>query len=112
MTLMTLMVIMVRMRPEVVGRRGARSVSVAEAKRRLSDLLGRVAYGGETVVITRRGRPMAKLVPPAGVESEGLAAVRGWLEDDDPLFASVDAIVAARARHRPRIYRRRKRKAP
>ena len=42
----------------------AESVNVAEAKKRLSDLLGRVAYGGETVLITRRGRPMARLVPP------------------------------------------------
>ena len=89
-----------------MSRGTARSVSVAEAKKYLSDLLGRVAYGGEKVVITRRGRPMAKLVPAAAVDSEGLAAVRGWLEEDDPLFASIDNIVAARARHRPRIYRR------
>ena len=81
-------------------------MSVAEAKRHLSDLLGRVAYGGETIVITRRGRPMATLVAAAPVESKGLAAVRGWLEEDDPLFARVDAIVTARATHRPRIFRR------
>lgn len=86
----------------------AGSVNVAEAKRRFSDLLGRVAYGGETVVITRRGRPMARLVPPAGAgEEDGLAVVRGWLEDDDPLMKKVDAIVAARLRHQPRVYRRR-----
>lgn len=94
-----------------MSRTAARSVSVAEAKKRLSDLLGRVAYGGETVVITRRGRPMAKLVPPAADESEGLATVRGWLDEDDPLFASIEAIVAARARHRPRISGRVTRKA-
>ena len=86
-----------------------RSVSVAEAKRHLSDLLGRVAYGGERVVITRRGRPMATLVPAAPVESKSLAAVHGWLDEDDPLFARVDAIVTARARHRPRVVRRRTR---
>ncbi len=39
------------------------SLNVAEAKKRFSDLLGRVAYGGETILITRRGKPMAKLVP-------------------------------------------------
>ena len=61
-----------------MSRAAARSVHVAEAKRRLSDLLGRVAYGGETVLITRWGRPMAKLVPPDVVgEEPGLAAVRG-----------------------------------
>jgi prevent-host-death family protein len=40
------------------------SLNVAEAKKQFSDLLGRVAYGGETILITRRGKPMAKLVPP------------------------------------------------
>jgi prevent-host-death family protein len=79
-------------------------VNVAEAKRRLSDLLGRVAYGGETVLITRRGRPMARLVPAGEVgEGQGLAAARGWLEADDPFFATVDTAIAARAKHRPRI---------
>jgi prevent-host-death family protein len=83
----------------------AESVNVAEAKKRLSDLLGRVAYGGETVLITRRGRPMARLVPPDQPDAgEGLAGVRGWLDDDDPFFAHVDKAVAARARHRPRAY--------
>ena len=81
------------------------SVNVAEAKRRFSDLLGRVAYGGETVLITRRGRPMAKLVPAGPDRMESLAAVRGWLANDDPFFERVDSIVAARSKHRPRIYR-------
>ena len=82
------------------------AVNVAEAKKRFSDLLGRVAYGGETIVITRRGRPMAKLIPVAEPGGRaGLGALRGWLERDDPFFARVDAIVAARARHRPRIPR-------
>ena len=90
----------------------AESVNVAEAKRRLSDLLGRVAYGGESVLITRRGRPMARLVPPEPAEAgEGLAGVRGWLEDQDPFFDHVDRAVAARARHRPRAYARARRGA-
>jgi prevent-host-death family protein len=37
-------------------------VSVAEAKKRLSELMSRVAYKGERFVIERRGRPMAALV--------------------------------------------------
>ena len=88
----------------------AESVNVAEAKKRLSDLLARVAYGGETVLITRRGRPMARLVPPGPQNAaEGLAGVRGWLEDGDPFFHRVDEAVAARARHRPRAYAGRRR---
>ncbi len=80
------------------------SVNVADAKRRFSDLLGRVAYGGETVLITRRGRPMAKLVPPeAPPGAETLGSFSGWLEEDDPYFAIVDEIVANRGRHQPRV---------
>ena len=79
------------------------SLNVAEAKRRLSELLGRVAFGGETVVITRRGRPMAKLVPPDEPEARShLADVRGWLDDADEFFSAVEGVVAARSRHRPR----------
>jgi prevent-host-death family protein len=90
-----------------VRKAAAESVNVAEAKKRLSDLLGRVAYGGETILITRRGRPMARLVPPRPPDAgEGLAGVRGWLEDTDPFFARVDEAVAARAGHRPRAYAR------
>ena len=86
------------------------SVNVAEAKKRLSDLLGRVAYGGESVLITRRGRPMARLVPPEPPEAgESLAGVRGWLENQDPFFDHIDRAVAARARHRPRAYARARR---
>lgn len=79
------------------------SVNVAEAKRRFSELLGRVAYGGATLLITRRGRPMAKLVPPhAGVEPKRLSEVAGWLDDDDPFFAGIDETLARRSRT-PRV---------
>ena len=85
------------------------AVNVADAKKQFSELLGRVAYGGETVLITRRGKPMAKLVPLEAAEGPPhLADVKGWLADDDPLFESIDAIVAARHRHRPRILSRRR----
>ena len=79
-------------------------VNVAEAKKRLSDLLGRVAYRKETILITRRGRPMARLVPPGDeAVEEGLLAVRGWLPEDDPFFSAVDQIVDARLKRRPRV---------
>ena len=69
------------------------AVSVANAKREFSDLLGRVAYGGETILITRRGRPMAKLVPVDAKESEAPdLASRGWLEEDDPFFDIVEDV--------------------
>ena len=79
------------------------AVSVANAKREFSDLLGRVAYGGETILITRRGRPMAKLVPVDAKESQTPdLASRGWLEEDDPFFDIVEDVVKKRRRHQPR----------
>ena len=82
------------------------SINVAEAKRHLANLLGRVAYGGETITITRRGKPMARLVP-VDVEATvpHVADVQGWLEDDDTFFATMDAIVADREAHLPRTLR-------
>jgi len=79
------------------------AINVANAKREFSDLLGRVAYGGETILITRRGRPMAKLVPVEEKETEAPdLASRGWLEEDDPFFEIVEDIVRERPRHEPR----------
>lgn len=77
--------------------------NVAEAKRRFSDLLGRVAYGGKTILITRRGRPMAKLVPVDPEKPNHLAKVRGWLDNEDPFFAEIESITAQRAEHLPRV---------
>lgn len=39
------------------------AVSVAEARSGLADLLNRVAYGKERLVITRHGREVAAIVP-------------------------------------------------
>lgn len=43
------------------------SVGSFEAKTKLAELLDRVE-AGETVVITRRGRPVAQLVPVTGTD--------------------------------------------
>ncbi|MGH9422946.1 MAG: type II toxin-antitoxin system Phd/YefM family antitoxin [Thermoanaerobaculia bacterium] len=80
------------------------TINVAEAKKQLSSLLGRVAFGKETILIMRRGRPMARLIPPDDEPvPQGLGTVQGWLSDDDPFLAAVDEIVTARAGHRPRV---------
>lgn len=39
------------------------SVGLFDAKTRLSELVDLVARGGDDVLITRRGRPVARLVP-------------------------------------------------
>lgn len=80
-----------------------RTLNVAEAKKRFSELLGRVTYAGEAVLITRRGKPMAKLVPVADAPPRHFEwPSKGWLDDDDPFFEIVADVVAQRARHRPR----------
>ena len=80
------------------------SLNVAEAKKHFSEILARVAFGGEIVLITRRGRPMAKLVPVGeAADGEYLDTVEGWLDDDDPFFAAIDGNVAGRSRHVPRV---------
>ncbi len=90
-----------------MGRAHEETINVAEAKKRLSTLLGRVAFGKETILIMRRGRPMARLIPPEDEPVEpGLGMVRGWLPDDDPFLAAVQEIVTSRVRHRPRALRR------
>ena len=52
-------------------------VSIAEAKNRLSQLI-RAAEGGESVVITRHGRPVVQLMPaPARRRKVRLGGMRG-----------------------------------
>jgi prevent-host-death family protein len=46
-----------------------REIGVYEAKTHLAALLDAVA-GGETVVITRRGKPVARLVPATGAAED------------------------------------------
>ena len=94
----------IQQKESILAKAKEAAINVAEAKRQFSDLLGRVAYGGETILITRRGRPMARLVPPDQPASVVHPAdIDGWLAEDDPFFAEIDAIVRARARHRPRV---------
>ena len=78
------------------------TINVADAKKRFSELLGKVAYGREQIVITKRGRPMARLVPTEQSEKH-LGDVQGWLDENDPFFATIDSIVQSRNNHTPRI---------
>jgi prevent-host-death family protein len=86
-----------------------RRVSTAEAKAKLSELIGTVAYGHARVVIERRGRPVAALVgipdlgtleqnESKGEEPRGALALAGlWADVDDDLFDQIISdIYAAR----------------
>ena len=79
---------------------GRTAYSVVEAKKHFSELLSRVAYGGERITIAKRGKPLAMLVPPAlEPKANHLSRVEGWLENSDPFFKIVDQTVRRRQRH-------------
>ena len=86
-----------------------KTVGVAEAKAKLSELLGRVLHRGERVVIRRRGKPVAALVPMDDLERMEGEEKTDWLDSivglcaDSPGFCDVlDEIVAARKAEMPR----------
>ena len=66
------------------------SINVAEAKAKLSQLLDR-ASAGEEIVITRAGKPVARLVALDVVESRKPGAWRGWEASAEALLAPMDA---------------------
>ncbi|HSP06038.1 MAG TPA: type II toxin-antitoxin system Phd/YefM family antitoxin [Acidobacteriota bacterium] len=70
-------------------------ISIAEAKARFSELVNRAAYGGERIVITKRGKPIAVLSAPV---AGGLGSVTGWLDEDDPFLKDLEEI--QKKRHR------------
>ena len=57
-----------------------RKVSTSEAKTHLSALLDDVARG-ETIIITKRGRPVARLTPPEAPARETAVAAARTLRD-------------------------------
>jgi prevent-host-death family protein len=79
------------------------SINVAKAKKHLFELLGRVAYGKQQILITKRGKPMARLVPVENGSDLHLGYVKGWLEDDDPFFNVIERIIKKRSMRIPRI---------
>ena len=78
------------------------TINIAKAKKHFSELIGQVAFGKKHVLITKRGKPMARLVPADEIDTH-LSKAKGWLEDDDPFFDVMDRIVRDRGQHSPRI---------
>lgn len=88
-----------------------RKVSAVEAKRKFSELVSRVQYRGDRVLIQKRGKPAAALVSVADFHSLSKASVDrpGSLLDCVGLFADIPEwektmkeVVASRGRFRPR----------
>ena len=86
----------------------ARALSVAEAKRRFSDVLGAVRHRGDRVIVERRGRPIAAIVPLddlarlEGEPARGALALVGAFADAKDLPPILDEIVRTRASQRRR----------
>lgn len=80
-----------------------KKVSAAEAKARLSALMAEAAYGGQHVVIEKRGKPLAALIGMEDLErleeararsarpQGALALVGAWRDVDE---ARLDALLA------------------
>jgi prevent-host-death family protein len=71
-------------------------VSIGQVKRDISDLVNRVAYRGDRVVLTSRGKPKAVLVSVEEYErlkktesSSGGARWAAWLAESDKLGAEI-----------------------
>ncbi|MBW1697165.1 MAG: type II toxin-antitoxin system prevent-host-death family antitoxin [Deltaproteobacteria bacterium] len=80
------------------------TVNIAGIKKHFSDILGRVAYGKKRILITKGGKPMARLVPADGNDTH-LSQAKGWLDNDDPFFDTIERIVQKRSKHKPRVFK-------
>ena len=71
-------------------------VGIGTVKRDISELVNRVAYGGERIVLTSRGKPKAAIVSLQDYEQleraaahETLERWRAWLAKSDALAARI-----------------------
>ncbi|MGV9557882.1 type II toxin-antitoxin system Phd/YefM family antitoxin [Streptomyces sp. NPDC003401] len=79
----------------------AYEIPVTQARAELADLINRVVYGGERVVVTRHGKPLVALVSASDLERlDALDAPAG-----EPVISSVSAVrdVASASRGRGRL---------
>jgi prevent-host-death family protein len=84
-------------------------VTLTAAKARLSELVSRLIHMRDKIVITRKGKPVAILLPVevykklAGKGDRGLAAARGALADlDTEIDEMCDNIYRAREKSKDR----------
>ncbi|MHB1346418.1 MAG: type II toxin-antitoxin system Phd/YefM family antitoxin [Candidatus Humimicrobiaceae bacterium] len=75
------------------------SVSIAEAKSSFSEYVSRVAYAGESILITKRGKPVAGLVSYKELEklkkikkSDGLKSLIGKCKESESFTDVIDEV--------------------
>ncbi|MFD5075243.1 type II toxin-antitoxin system Phd/YefM family antitoxin [Streptomyces sp. NPDC058371] len=80
----------------------AYEIPVTQARAELADLINRVVYGGERVVVTRHGKPLVALVSAADLER--LEALGDPAEDQVvSAVSSVREVASAAPRERHRF---------
>lgn len=83
-----------------------KSMSVAEAKRDFSELMGNVVYNGDEFIIKRRGKPMVAIVRPEYLElihnltlrqeTKGLLGIVGKFDDSQDFVNELERIYSRR----------------
>ncbi len=80
-----------------------KTVSIAEAKSSFSEYISRVAYAGERILITKRGKPIAGLVSYKELEkikklkkADGLKGIIGQLKEFEGFSDTLDEVYADR----------------
>jgi prevent-host-death family protein len=70
----------------------------AEFKARCLEILDRVAAGGASVVITKRGKPVARVAPLVDKPGRIVGALRGEIESVGDIVSPLDVIWPATKR--------------
>jgi prevent-host-death family protein len=79
----------------------AYEIPVTQARAELADLINRVVYGGERVVVTRHGKPLVALVSAADLER--LEKLQEYVEDQVVTSVSTVREVASAPREQQRF---------
>lgn len=79
-----------------------KSVSIAHLKAHLAQVVGEVQSNGRSVVIEKRGKPIAMLVPVDVSRPAGLLGLVGAFEDAPGLGDLLDEVVKSRRKDKKR----------
>ncbi|MDP2271900.1 MAG: type II toxin-antitoxin system Phd/YefM family antitoxin [Archangium sp.] len=73
-----------------------RSLSVAQLKAHLSEVLGEVQHTRAQIVIEKHGKAVAMLVPVAAERPTGLLALVGTFDDEPGYAPALESVVKGR----------------
>ncbi|MEE1755424.1 type II toxin-antitoxin system Phd/YefM family antitoxin [Streptomyces sp. SP18CS02] len=70
----------------------AYEIPVTQARAELAELINRVVYGGERVVVTRHGKPLVALVSAADLQRLEAEQVEGQAGEEERAVSAVSSI--------------------